>query len=570
MNRTIFIVLVFICLLSYANKAMDELVDPGLIVKPQDAAITSIIKKIDEAKENGDIVLFKQLLKEYKELNPPVKIENGPQSIIEESKFKSKWSGNDIEVDSAYAYQEFSMDTRNDSRIYLAASRLLASGEDYRIPVWYSDDGISWTYYCNLFWNNHHLYNPSLKIVETPDTDYLFVAFEAYDRASPYDYDVLVYRRNLVSEDWIYYYVADNISIDEKDPSLDADDLQFPTGPYLHLAFESADSIAFIRSIDLGASWTSRTLIGSGNADWDYSDPSCAFGWYSSADSFTIGVAWSYHYLPDGDRHIRFRRNRSYGTSTGWLSTNYFLPPANKLDSRPSLKMTHGGSPSGVITFQRMDTVGTNDPDLYEYYTYDGGRAWTDDLLYVPGTQAILNCLSVDDNLGNYHSFFKGSNDDIRYKEAPYNDLDFSGWTESIQISDAGDISDVSSPASTVLDTMPCVCWKTFAPGWKLMFNALWFETGVEEDEFIPTAFHLTPNPSNGMANFSYSISKAGVVKISIYDISGRLIRDLIDETKDAGNYTLDINSRNLSSGIYFLHIITPDGRFTKSMTVVK
>ena len=569
MNRAIFIILALIFLLTYADNAMDELIDPDIIVKQQDAAIISIIEKIDEARENGDIALFKQLLKEYKELNPPVKIENGPEVIMEEPKFKSKWSGNDIEVDSAYAFSEFSMDTRDDSRIYLAASRMLASGGEYTIPVWYSDDGITWNYIYNLNWGLHHLISPSLKIVETPDTDYLYIAFDAQETESPYDHDILVFRSNLVSGVTVFYYPANNTSIDEKDPSLDADDLQFPTGPYLHLAFESGDSIAFIRSLDLGASWTSRTVIGSGDASWDYSDPSCAFGWYSSADSFTVGVAWIYDDIA-GTRRIRFRKNRSYGTSTGWLSTNYFTSPDNNLDDRPSLKMTHGGSPSGVITFQRTDTVGTDDPDLYEFYTYDGGRTWTDDVLYTPGTYTVLNCLSVDDYLGNYHSFFKGSNNDIRYKEAPYDDLDFVGWTGSILISDAGSISNVSSPASAVLDTMPCVCWKTYTPGWKLMFNALWFETGIEEDEFIPAALHLNPNPSNGMANLSYSISKAGVVKISIYDISGRLIRDLIDETKNAGNYTLQINSRNLSSGIYFLHIITPDGKFTKSMTVVK
>ncbi len=572
MKRILIVVILFISLLVYGTKSMDELIDPDVIISPQDPAITSIIEKMDEAKDNGDIALFKQLLKEYKELNPPAKIHDGPQSVAGQSNFKSKWSYNDIEVDSAYAYQEFSMDTRDNSRIYLAASRQLTSTDDNTILVNYSDDGITWYYIYNLQWGGHDFYHPSLKIVEKPDTDYLFIAFEAEETASPYNRDILVFRSNLVSGATVFYYPADNASIDERDPSLDADDVVYPSLPYLHLAFESGDSVAYMRSLDLGATWVDKAIIGAGATNWDYYDPSLAYGPSTpNADSMNLGVAWTYYQVSPWVNRIRFKRNRDKGLSTAWLGTEYFTAPDHNFDDRPSLKMTHGVMNSAVIVFARRDTTGTDAEDLCNFYTYDAGRTWNDATLYGGGPYQVLNTLSLDDTPNDYHVFFKGDNDDIRYKEAHYDDFSYSGWAFSLPISDTGDISDVSSPASAVLDTMPYVCWKTYAPGWKLMFNALWFQTGVEEDEFTPTtAFHLYPNPSNGIATLSYSVSKEGIVKISIYDISGRLIRDLINETKRAGNYALDINNKNLSSGIYFLHIRIPDGVYTKSMTVVR
>ncbi|MCK4420223.1 T9SS type A sorting domain-containing protein, partial [candidate division WOR-3 bacterium] len=317
-----------------------------------------------------------------------------------------------------------------------------------------------------------------------------------------------------------------------------------------------------------------RTVIGEPGVGYGYSDPSCAFGWHTFADSFTVGVAWVCS-TPQGYRGIRFRRNRANGIYQGWLSTEYFTAPANCQDTRPSLKMTHNGYPSGVITFERKDTVGTDDMNLCEFYTYDGGRNWTCDTLYVPGiTQNRLNCLSVDDSLGDYHVFFKGSTDDIRYKEAHYDDFSQpGGWTGSIPISDGGNISDAVSPASAVRDGEPCVCWKIFVSGGNdtLKFDALWLQTGVEEEpieEISTTPFSLTPNPSNGIAMLSYTVEREGNVKISLHDITGRTIKNLLDENKGNGRYSLEINNKELPSGIYFVHIKTSDGVYTKSMTV--
>ncbi|MCK4529234.1 T9SS type A sorting domain-containing protein, partial [candidate division WOR-3 bacterium] len=459
--------------------------------------------------------------------------------------------------------------------IYLAASRQFNSGDEYTIPIWYSaDDGISWYSPWNLSWGGHHLYNPSLKIVETPDTDYMFIAFEAYETSSPYNQDILVYRYNFVSGSGVFFYPANDPNIDEKDPSLDSDDLQYPNSPYLYLAFESEDSIVFMRSTDEGDNWTQRTVIGSGSATYDYIDPSCAFGWHNLADSFNVGVAWVCS-TPQGYRGIRFRRNRLDGYSGGWLPIRGFSPPANCQDTRPSLKLTHDGYPSGVIIFERKDTVGVDNMNLCNHYTYNGGRAWANDTLYYGGDYNVLTTLSVDDSLGDYHAFFKGDYDDIRYKEAHYDDFsEPGGWTGSIPISDGGNISNTVSPASAVRDGEPCVCWKIYTTGNDtLKFDALWLQTGVEEEpieEISTTPFSLTPNPSNGIAMLSYTVEKEGNVKISLHDITGRTIKNLLDENKGNGRYSLEINNKELPSGIYFVHIKTSDGVYTKSMTVLK
>ncbi|MBZ0198868.1 MAG: T9SS type A sorting domain-containing protein [Ignavibacteriaceae bacterium] len=44
-------------------------------------------------------------------------------------------------------------------------------------------------------------------------------------------------------------------------------------------------------------------------------------------------------------------------------------------------------------------------------------------------------------------------------------------------------------------------------------------------------------------------------VNISVYDILGRKVKELVNEEKPAGRYELKFDGSNLSSGVYFYSI---------------
>jgi len=95
---------------------------------------------------------------------------------------------------------------------------------------------------------------------------------------------------------------------------------------------------------------------------------------------------------------------------------------------------------------------------------------------------------------------------------------------------------------------------------------------GVEEVSKDATAhwIMLAPNPSYRTARLSYVVSKAGDVKISLYDAIGRLVNTLVDETQQAGEYSLTLNNHSLSAGVYFIRVETVDDVTTEAMTIVK
>ena len=88
-----------------------------------------------------------------------------------------------------------------------------------------------------------------------------------------------------------------------------------------------------------------------------------------------------------------------------------------------------------------------------------------------------------------------------------------------------------------------------------------------------PILASVMPNPLNPEAMLRYQIPKTGPVTIGIYDLSGRLVRTLVDgESQAAGAHAVtidgrDAHGRKLASGVYFYRVqateASVDGRFT-------
>ena len=89
----------------------------------------------------------------------------------------------------------------------------------------------------------------------------------------------------------------------------------------------------------------------------------------------------------------------------------------------------------------------------------------------------------------------------------------------------------------------------------------------------IPTEFVLQqnyPNPFNPSTKISYSIPKSSFVTLKIYDVLGKEVMTLVNETKQVGNYEVEFNGSNLSSGAYFYRLESGDFKDIKRMVLIK
>jgi hypothetical protein len=78
------------------------------------------------------------------------------------------------------------------------------------------------------------------------------------------------------------------------------------------------------------------------------------------------------------------------------------------------------------------------------------------------------------------------------------------------------------------------------------------------------------PNPFNPSTSISYSIPTYGIVKISVYNALGELIKVLVNETKEPGYYNTKWDAENINSGVYFLKFETNNFNSTKKMLLIK
>ena len=88
-----------------------------------------------------------------------------------------------------------------------------------------------------------------------------------------------------------------------------------------------------------------------------------------------------------------------------------------------------------------------------------------------------------------------------------------------------------------------------------------------------PSKFELSqnyPNPFNPTTNISFGMPVNSKVTIKIYDISGREIRTLLNDTKAAGYYTVIFDASGISSGVYFYKIQADGFSDMKRMLLVK
>jgi hypothetical protein len=84
------------------------------------------------------------------------------------------------------------------------------------------------------------------------------------------------------------------------------------------------------------------------------------------------------------------------------------------------------------------------------------------------------------------------------------------------------------------------------------------YPVGINSPTGEVASLNVFPNPSNGEFMVSYNLPKESLVKISLLDLAGRELSQLVNESEPAGNHEQSINTsalKQITTGIYMLRI---------------
>jgi hypothetical protein len=106
---------------------------------------------------------------------------------------------------------------------------------------------------------------------------------------------------------------------------------------------------------------------------------------------------------------------------------------------------------------------------------------------------------------------------------------------------------------------------RSSAPAWGYLDPSV-LVTGIEESSpaSVPREFLIVgnyPNPFNPTTTIRYQTPTSGAVTLRVFDLLGRLVREVNAGVQTAGTHDLAFSGASLGSGVYFYHMTLTDAK---------
>ena len=320
-----------------------------------------------------------------------------------------------------------------------------------------------------------------------------------------------------------------------------------------------------IKTVNGGTNWTTLTTIDSTAQYWGLQFVNSNTGYVAGAYGHVLkttnaGVNWTTNYNASNQNLLSYIY--FINENTGYISGSVII-----------LKTTNAGTnwvqqSAAFVNFEDLnqiqffdDQTGYGVSSAYRFFkTTNGGTTWT---ISNAGTNTLMGEYFINTNTG----YAVGWNGAILYT------------------SDAG--SNWATQASGLTDILTSIWFTNSSTGYittwyahvlKTTNGGMTFVNKISSE--VPKEYQLYqnyPNPFNPSTKikFTLPLSKGAggmdnVVLLSLYDITGKQVAELVNETLSPGSYEITFNANGLSSGSYFYKLRAGDFEQTKRMILLK
>lgn len=96
--------------------------------------------------------------------------------------------------------------------------------------------------------------------------------------------------------------------------------------------------------------------------------------------------------------------------------------------------------------------------------------------------------------------------------------------------------------------------------------------TGTNELKYKPsvTLSQNYPNPFKGQTNIRYYLAEQSFVSIKVFDLTGRVVASLVNESQNTGNHQVTYNATDMESGVYYYQLQAGDNIVTRKMMIME
>jgi len=91
----------------------------------------------------------------------------------------------------------------------------------------------------------------------------------------------------------------------------------------------------------------------------------------------------------------------------------------------------------------------------------------------------------------------------------------------------------------------------------------------IKKDDGTPM-MSIIPNPGSSKINLDFSIQKPGMVKITITNLNGTIIKDLGEKYYEQGNHAVQFDAGSFTPGTYFIKMESADGVLVNKIIIKK
>ncbi|MCE1164132.1 MAG: T9SS type A sorting domain-containing protein [Bacteroidetes bacterium] len=558
------------------------------------AKINALLQDLRTARKSGDVNKATELRSKLDDLTGAVKSGpnyNGPQFVGQTLNQQINGSLNDYGFTRLSTDGLWSVATSTDrvtGRIYVAGTAYNSTGSDTLKIFTSADGGASWTLIYKIGYSvaGVHFRADELDIeaIDNGSASYVYIAGGLDYSSTAYSFVARV--KSDGTESFYSYLYNTTASVKHTYPRITSDNSNYTSASYIYMVLTQDSLITpthhlksklvritnpFVATPTL----TYGSQNGGGGAFWwnasGVADSTILYNDIAYSDSVTTDVlVLVSNFYRLGFNNLYMAYTKDYGATAPYWTPQ--ITEAN-VNYKPRIAATGLDSTYLMLCYTRQ--YNATDWDPYYQRTSNNGTTWTSG--YVNGatdTTVYTDVVAIPRVSNTFR---------IAY---------------SVNHSTTSDFYSRSFNKGTFLNIFqlnPITASYGFTPGragyryaasdscFNIMEGAnggyLYAFTGCSGtvtgigNNTSPVTFKLGqnyPNPFNPVTKISYALPKQGFVTLKIYDVLGKEVATLVNESKNAGEYTVDFNASSLSSGVYFYKLESGSFSDIKKMTLIK